>query len=162
MKADHQDVNPYASPREITHGEPIVLTINDAIDMIQRPAASLRILGCLSFVIGFFVILHALLVDGKAQPRRDAGATETSLFILALVFLLLIKPATVALSAHKILHRHYYPWIWVGIVVGLIPFGTRCAIIEVIVAFWLLHVVMKSGVRSTLAGYQFSEPTSSL
>ena len=39
----------------------------------------------------------------------------------------------------------------IATVAGLIPFGTGCALLEMIFAFWLLHLLLKPQIRAALA-----------
>jgi hypothetical protein len=127
--------------------------------MILLPAKALRIVGLISLVVGIGSLFFFLKLP---QPRADAGPIESLLFLVFVSLLLIVKPAVVSIAAHTVLQGRIHPWIWIAVVVGLIPFGSGCSIAETIVAFWLMHVFLKPGVRHALIRDDLPLPPSSL
>lgn len=140
-------VNPYAAPQEVAESVERALSRDDAIQKLARPARFQFWISALSVPIGIIQIAYML----SSLPMRPSGPIEGGLFAVLVLALFVVKPAASLLATSKVLKGQISPWAWIATIAGLIPFGTGCALIEMIFAFWLLHLLLKPEIRAALA-----------
>jgi hypothetical protein len=144
---DLPPVNPYAAPREAAEPVERELSRDAALRELARPAWFQLGISAISMPIGWGMVAYML-----STPRmRPSGPIESALFAALVFALMVVKPAAAVFSSWRVLKGAIYPWAWIAIVAGLIPFGTACALVELVFAFWLLHILLKPKIRTALS-----------
>lgn len=76
---------------------------------------------------------------------------QSGLVLLAILTVLVLLPLVVITSAVNVARGRVRMWLWVAIVTGLIPLGTGCVCLNLVFAFWLLHLRLPKTIAIGLA-----------
>jgi len=135
--------NPYASPSALDDGV-VSLTREEAIARLRTPAICLAVSAVGSLLWGAGAIL-----TGRGPLR--AVDLQSGLMLPAILTVLVLLPLVVITSAVNVARGRVRMWLWVAIVTGLIPLGTGCVCLNLVFAFWLLHLRLRKTIAIGLA-----------
>jgi hypothetical protein len=71
--------------------------------------------------------------------------------LVVITFILGILPIVIIVAAICVTRGRVKGWPWIAICTGLIPLGTGCVLLNLIFAFWLLHLMLRKDIRAALA-----------
>ena len=141
-------VNPYEAPREGSPPAEAPLSREDALHALRRPAQLLFWTSVASIPVGMTMIGFMIMTGNRAMLPE--GLIEMVLLAVLLFTLFVVKPACIIYSTRRFLQGTVFPWVWIAIGIGLVPFGSYCAMLELVFAFWLMHLMLKPRIKAVL------------
>lgn len=148
MTSDFDRQNPYASPREAATHVERVMTREEALLQLRKPAIGLLVFAIGSMLCGIGTAAVAVVEGLPPEANTPEGFVFMEAMML-LVFVLL--PAAILIGALHVARGKPAGWVWLAIAAGLIPIGSPCACLGVPFAFWLLHLMLRKDIRAALA-----------
>lgn len=142
MTSDFDRHNPYAPPANADAVSGAPLTREQALRQLRTPATGLAVSSFVSLLWGVGSLLAGIFGDNTFL--------DSPLRLSLIAIILVVLPIVIIVAAFFVIRGRVQWWSWVAIITGLIPLGTGCVCLNLIFAFWLLHLMLRKDIRAAL------------